>query len=171
MTSLPLDPLTVYLQGDTDVRIQSTTALAGMNRSSIKQAERTYALMMSISQSLGVNCDYCHNTRAFRDWSQSPPQRLTAWHGIRMVRDLNNEYLNPLQTVFPPNRLGPAMGDSPKVNCATCHNGVFKPLFGVSMAVHFPELKGVPATEAPAQGVALQEPSATQASPVEASAQ
>ena len=31
-------------------------------------------------------------------------------------------------------------GDSPKVNCTTCHNGVYKPLFGVSMAKDFPEL-------------------------------
>jgi photosynthetic reaction center cytochrome c subunit len=56
-----------------------------------------------------------------------------------MVRDLNNEYLNPLQAAFPPARLGPD-GDSPNVNCATCHNGVYKPLFGAAMAKDFPEL-------------------------------
>ena len=94
---------------------------------------------MNFSQSLGVNCTYCHNSRSWADWSQSPPQRLTAWYGIRMVRELNNEYLNPLHDVFPAARLGPT-GDSPKVNCATCHNGVYKPLFGVSMAKDFPEL-------------------------------
>ena len=98
--------------------------------------------MMHMSQALGVNCNYCHNTRAFRDWAQSPPQRTTAWYGIRMVRDLNNDYLDPLQKVLPANRLGPALGDAPKVNCATCHNGVYKPLFGVSMAQGFPELSG-----------------------------
>jgi hypothetical protein len=26
------------------------------------------------------------------------------------------------------------------LNCATCHNGVYKPLFGVSMAENFPGL-------------------------------
>ncbi len=98
--------------------------------------------MMNFSQSLGVNCDYCHNTRAFRDWDQSPPQRATAWYGIRMVRDLNNNYLDPLTKEFPASRLGP-LGDGPKVYCATCHNGVYKPLFGVSMAKNFPELTKV----------------------------
>ena len=61
--------------------------------------------------------------------------------GIRMVRDLNLTYLNSLQDVFPPVRLGPA-GDVAKVNCTTCHQGVYKPLFGVSMAKDFPELRG-----------------------------
>lgn len=171
MTSLPLDPLTAYLQGDADIRIQSATALPAGNRLSIKQAERTYALMMSMSQALGVNCTYCHQTRALRDWSQSPPQRVTAWHGIRMVRDLNKEYLNPLRTVFPANRLGPALGDSPKVNCATCHNGVYKPLFGVAMAKDFPELKGVPADDNPARVAAAEEPFAPGTPAQEASAQ
>ncbi|MGD0109974.1 MAG: photosynthetic reaction center cytochrome c subunit family protein, partial [Rhodopila sp.] len=84
-----------------------------------------------------------HNSRSWTDWSQSTPARVTAWYGIRMVRDVNNNYLDPLHTVLPEVRLGPE-GDSPKVNCATCHNGVYKPLFGVSMAKEFPELQTVP---------------------------
>ena len=101
--------------------------------------------MMTFSQSLGVNCDFCHNTRSFYSWDGNPPQRTTAWYGIRMVRDLNNAYLDPLHDTLPPERWGAAMGDSPKVFCATCHNGVYKPLFGVSMAKDFPELTGTPA--------------------------
>jgi len=31
------------------------------NRSSIKQTEWTYSLMIHMSESLGVNCTYCHN--------------------------------------------------------------------------------------------------------------
>ena len=58
----------------------------------IKQTEWTYALMIIISQALGVNCTYCHNTRSFAEWDASTPQRTTAWYGIRMVRDLNNNY-------------------------------------------------------------------------------
>jgi photosynthetic reaction center cytochrome c subunit len=143
-SALPLDPFTPFLEDTSNIRVQSTTALHLEDHQSIKQTEWTYALMMNISQSLGVNCDYCHATRAMGDWSQSPPQRATAWYGIRMVRDLNNTYLDPLQGAFPPNRLGAALGDSPKVNCATCHNGVYKPLFGVSMLPGFPELKGPP---------------------------
>jgi photosynthetic reaction center cytochrome c subunit len=69
---------------------------------------------------------------------------VTAWYGIRMVRDLNNTYLASLQGVFPPVRLGTA-GDVAKVGCATCHQGVYKPLFGVSMAKDFPELRVAPA--------------------------
>ena len=138
-TSLPLDPFTPFLEQDNSIRIQSLVALPGTDRQSIKQTDWTYSLMMNFSQSLGVNCTYCHNSRSWSDWSQSTPQRAVAWYGIRMVRDLNNNYLNPLHDVFPVARLGPA-GDLPKVNCATCHQGVYKPLFGVSMAKDFPEL-------------------------------
>jgi photosynthetic reaction center cytochrome c subunit len=140
--ALPADPFTPFLEQAYDIRVQPTTALAGDSRHSIKQAEWTYALMMSFSQALGVNCDYCHNTRSFVDWAGGPPQRVTAWYGIRMVRDLNRTWLDPLGSVLPKERLGPALGDAPKVYCATCHNGVYKPLFGISMARNFPELRG-----------------------------
>ena len=149
-SSLPRDPFTPFLLGGDEIRVQSTAALRGGNTLSIKQGEWTYALMMHMSQALGVNCAYCHNSRQFRSWEQSPPQRTTAWYGIRMVRDLNNNYLVPLRDVFPAHRLGPALADAPKINCATCHNGVFKPLYGVSMAQHFPELQG-PSQQAAAQ--------------------
>ncbi len=142
-SSLPLDPFTPFLEHDADIRIESVQALPGTDMQSIKQTDWTYSLMMHMSEALGVQCTYCHNTRSFRDWSQSTPARVTAWYGIRMVRDLNNAYLNPLQSVFPPARLGPT-GDAPKVNCTTCHNGVYKPLFGVSMAKDFPELQSHP---------------------------
>jgi photosynthetic reaction center cytochrome c subunit len=139
--ALPFDPLTPFLEGDTQVSIQGTTALPSDNRNSIKKAEWTYALMMYMSNSLGVNCTYCHQTRAMGVWEQSTPQRVTAWHGIRMVRDLNGDYLNPLKTLYPPERLGPT-GDAPKVACDTCHKGAFKPLLGVSMLGDYPELAG-----------------------------
>ena len=140
-TSLPYDPFTPMLESAADIRVQGDTALPDGNRHSIQQTEWTYALMVHFAQSLGVNCTYCHNSRAFGDWSQSTPQRVTAWYGINMVRDVNNEYLNSLGDVFPPGRKGPH-GDVAKVNCATCHNGVYKPLFGVSMVTTFPELQG-----------------------------
>jgi photosynthetic reaction center cytochrome c subunit len=47
--------------------------------------------------------------------------------------------MEPLGSVFPANRKGP-QGDVLKVNCATCHNGVNKPLGGFSMAKEYPEL-------------------------------
>jgi photosynthetic reaction center cytochrome c subunit len=138
-SSLPFDPFTPFLEQDKEIRVVSQTALPAADHQSIKQTEWTYSLMMNFSQSLGVNCTYCHNSRSFTDWDQSTPQRATAWYGIRMLRDLNNAYLDPLHATFPTARLGPD-GDSPKVNCATCHNGVYKPLFGVGMAKDFPEL-------------------------------
>ena len=137
--SLPFDPFTPYLERDYPIRVQGIQALPGDNRHSIKEAEWTWALMMHFSQSLGVNCTYCHNSRAFSDWSQSTPQRVSAWYGIRMVRDLNNDYLKSLTNAWPANRLG-TEGDAPKLACATCHQGVFKPLYGVSMLKDFPEL-------------------------------
>jgi photosynthetic reaction center cytochrome c subunit len=66
---------------------------------------------------------------------------VNAYHGIRMVRELNNEFIVPLSPVFPANRLGPT-GDVAKVNCATCHVGAYKPLYGESMAKNHPELQG-----------------------------
>ena len=139
--SLPYDPFTPYLQQANDIRVNGVTALPAGNRHSVKQAEFTYGLMMNISDSLGVNCTYCHNSRQFSSWDESPPQRVTAWHGIRMTRDLNGAYLEPLTTTFPVERLGPK-GDVAKVNCATCHQGAFKPLYGVSMLKDYSELAG-----------------------------
>jgi photosynthetic reaction center cytochrome c subunit len=144
-SSLPYDPFTPYLEQDHSIRVQSTTALPTDDLSSIKETEWTYALMIHFSQSLGVNCTYCHNTRSFGNWAESSPARVNAWYGIRMVRDLNNHYLDPLNSVFPAYRKG-VLGDSPKVYCATCHQGVYKPLFGVSMVKTFPELQGPPAS-------------------------
>ena len=139
LSSLPYDPMTPMLLGSDSIRVAGNDALPDNNRHSIKQTEWTYGLMMHMSQSLGVNCTYCHNTHSFRDWDQSPPTRAVAWYGIRMVRDLNNHYLVPLTETFPATRLGPT-GDVAKVGCATCHKGVYKPLFGQSMAKDYPEL-------------------------------
>jgi len=139
LTSLPYDPLTAFLDQSNNIRVASTTALPSGNKHNIKETEQTYGLMMYISKSLGVNCTYCHNSRSFMPWEASTPARATAWYGIRLVRDLNTQFLEPLHAQFPPNRLGP-LGDSPKVSCATCHNGVYKPLYGVSMLKDYPEL-------------------------------
>ena len=141
LSSLPSDPFTPFLLGELDIRVNSTTALPTGNRHSIKQAEWTYGLMTHMSSALGVNCTYCHNTQSFANWKGNPPQRAVAWHGIRMARDLNTAYMEPLTSTFPEQRLGPT-GDAPKANCATCHQGAYKPLNGQSMLKSFPELAG-----------------------------
>ena len=139
LSSLPSDPFTPFLLESKDIRVNGPKALPTDNRHSIKQAEWTYGLMTHMSTALGVNCTYCHNTQSFSNWQGNPPQRAKAWHGIRMARDLNLDYMEPLQSTFPPNRLG-ALGDTAKVNCATCHQGAYKPLNGAQMAKDFPEL-------------------------------
>jgi len=143
LSSLPTDPLTPYLLDDKPIRVNGTTALPTGNRQSMKQAEWTYGLMTHMSNSLGVNCTYCHNSRSFSSWENSPPQRVTAYYGIRMARDLNNAYMLPLTETFPDNRKG-AKGDVAKISCATCHQGAYKPLYGYSMLKNHPELAGTP---------------------------
>jgi len=145
-SSLPEDPFSPMLLGDKNIRVNSPTALptGTAPEGGIKNTEWTYGLMMHLSQSLGVNCTYCHNSRVFADWQQSPPARATAWYGIRMVREQNLDWMVPLTDTFaaaPAGRLGPT-GDVGKIYCATCHAGVNKPLKGYPMLRDHPELWG-----------------------------
>jgi photosynthetic reaction center cytochrome c subunit len=135
------DYLRHYLDRDGARVISHTMEPTNNNRSSVKQTEWTYALMISQSNSLGVNCTYCHNSRLFSSWEEAPPQRVTAYHGIQMLRDVNTNFLAPLQPVYPSVRLGP-MGDAPKAQCLTCHNGAYKPLYGAQMAKDYPAMWG-----------------------------
>lgn len=139
-SSLPYDPFSPYIQGAASARVQGDTALpTGAPGASIARTEHTYGLMMHMSSALNVNCTFCHNTDSFRSWSNSRPQRAVAWYGIRMVRDANVAYITPLASTFPANRKGPH-GDPYKINCATCHQGLNKPLGGVSMLKDYPML-------------------------------
>ncbi|MGD2019846.1 MAG: photosynthetic reaction center cytochrome PufC [Thiohalocapsa sp.] len=137
--SLPYDPFTPFLMQDNDVRVIGETVLPQGNRSSIKQAEWTYGLMMHMSSALGVNCTYCHNSRSFYSWDQSAPQRTTAWYAIRHVREMNNDYVVPLSEIIPDSRKGP-LGDVYKIYCTTCHQGAYKPLYGAKMLKDYPSL-------------------------------
>ncbi len=138
-SSLTYEPFSKYLLASNAARIQGKEGLPNGNVHSFQETEDVYALMMHFSKSLGVNCTYCHNSRAFSDWSQSTPQRSQAWYGIQMVKDINNTYMNPLLGTFPPYRLGKE-GDVAKANCLTCHQGVNKPLYGKSMIADYPFL-------------------------------
>ena len=149
--SLPYDSFSSYLKDDgvNNIRIASAKALPSPEHVvSTKQAEKTYGLMMHMSQGLGVNCTYCHNSASFRAWNMSSPKRVLAWYGLRMVAKTNAEYMTPLASVFPAvspvmkvdvHRKGP-MGDVYKVNCLTCHQGLNKPMNGVSMRADNPTL-------------------------------
>ena len=168
-SSLPYDPYSPFLLGDMPIRVNGPTALPTGNRKSIQQAEWTYSLMVHMSDSLGVNCTYCHNSRAWASWEESRPQRSTAWYGIRMARALNNEYMVPLTDTFPQHRLGPT-GDVAKVNCQTCHQGANKPYYGTSMAKDYPELQGAKPMPvvAPAEGAAADAAATAAAAPTAA---
>ena len=161
-SSLPYDPFTPFLSQDNNIRVIGDTALPQGNRNSIKQAEWTYGLMMHMSDALGVNCTYCHNSRSFYSWDQSAPQRTTAWYAIRHVREMNNDYVTPLGEVLPASRKGP-LGDPYKIYCATCHQGAYKPLYGASMLKDYPSL----AQPLPEGGLEAVKAAAEAAAPVE----
>lgn len=171
--SLPYDAFTPYLLNAQNIRVQAAVPLpGGAPGASIKHTEQTYSLMNHMSSALNVNCTFCHNTDSFSSWSNSRPQRAVAWYGIRMVRDTNAAYINPLASVFPDNRKGPH-GDPYKVNCSTCHQGLNKPLGGVSMLKDYPMLAGAIVAAAPVApavpgtGAEKAKPAAAAAEPAE----
>ncbi|HEU0045641.1 photosynthetic reaction center cytochrome PufC [Sphingomonas sp.] len=151
--SLPSDPFAAYFSGQGEIRVASSKIHPSADHIvSIKDAERTYGLMMHVSTALGVNCTYCHNSQSFRAWNLSSAQRGTAYYGIRMVSDANKNYITPLAAVFPVNRKGPN-GDPYKINCTTCHQGLSKPLGGRSMIAQAPSLAAQPMTVAAPTGL------------------
>jgi len=144
-TSLPSDALETYLLDgeligvhDLESRVAGVPGEDGYP--GIQQAERTYSLMNYVSNSLGVNCLFCHNSRAFYDGGQVTPQWATETLGIQMVLELNNTYLVPLGGLLPEDRLGPVHGDAPKAACKTCHKGYQQPLQGTNVIADWPEL-------------------------------
>lgn len=144
-TSLPSDALEAYLLnyeriGVHDLESRAAGIPGQDGYPGIQNAERTYAFMNYVSNSLGVNCTFCHNTRAFYDGAQVTPQWANESLGIAMVQELNNDYLLPLEGTLPPERLGPLHGDVPKVACRTCHKGYQRPLQGVNVIANWPEL-------------------------------
>ena len=102
------DALSEFLLEDNAIRVVSTGPLPADNKRQIRDARSTYALMTVMSESLGVNCTFCHNSRAFYSWEQSTPQRVTAWYGIRMAHDINRSYLAGLAGLLRPDQHGPA---------------------------------------------------------------
>jgi photosynthetic reaction center cytochrome c subunit len=145
-TSLPADALESYLVdyeiiGVHDLESRVSVDITDPDVPAIQNAERTYALMNYVANSLGVNCVFCHNSRAFYDADQVTPQWATASLGIAMVQEMNNEYLVPLQDIYPEERLGPIHADAPKAACKTCHKGYQQPLQGTNVIKDWPELQ------------------------------
>jgi photosynthetic reaction center cytochrome c subunit len=149
-TSLPSDALYRYLYEDNVIAVHDlesrVAGTPGMgDYASIQDTERTYSLMNYFANSLGVNCVFCHNSRAFYDPAQYTPQWANASMAIFMVQDINNIFMEPLTPVYPPERLGPVYADAGKAACKTCHKGYNKPLQGMNVIDDWPEL----ATEGP----------------------
>jgi photosynthetic reaction center cytochrome c subunit len=159
LSSMHLEPFSAYLLQSDQIRVVSTAPRPGTNTTSLARTEQTYSLMMHLSQALGVNCTYCHNSRSFFAWDSSPPARLPAWYGIQMVRDINTNFMVPLTPLFAANplgqpdqgprtpRVGVAQHDVLKVNCATCHQGINRPFNGAPHLQNYPELGRVSAEE------------------------
>jgi photosynthetic reaction center cytochrome c subunit len=146
-TSLPSDYLETYLLANEDGSYNSALVHDLESRVQqqpgdplIQQTERTYAYMNYFANSLGVNCVFCHNSRAFYDPAQVTPQWATASLGIIMVQEQLAEYILPLQDVLPAERLGPVYADVPKLACRTCHQGEQQPLNGLNVIRNWPEL-------------------------------
>lgn len=121
-------------------------------------AEQVYIEMMQMSEGMGVNCTYCHQSRSISDWSQSPPARLDGYSGLKMTLMLNQNFFQPLTPLVAqasPGLIG-FMGDAGKVNCKTCHQGAEQPVGGMTHAV-YPALVG-PAPAGPANPVAAANP-------------
>lgn len=151
LSTLPIDPFTPYFLEENHARVIGRTPAPGHNPNGIMETEWVYSLMTHMSQSLNVNCTFCHNSRAFSRWEESPPQRVNSWHGIQMTRATNREYIQPLAPLWQANPRGPAeyqsahvrlgpLGDPMKVNCTTCHQGANRPLLGAQMLRDYPEL-------------------------------
>ena len=149
-TSLPSDALEKYLVEANTIGVHDLESrVAGIpgqdDYPGIQHAERTYSLMNYFANSLGVNCVFCHNSRAFYDGGQVTPQWATASLGILMVQELNNDYIIPAGALLPEERLGPRNGDEPKLACKTCHKGYQQPLQGTTVIGDWPKLQSTDA--------------------------
>ena len=145
-----------YFLQDNPIAAQSTTALKSGTVAEAVVVKRIYEIMMQMSLQIGVNCGFCHNSRALDDWSQSTPERWVGFYALRMIRDLNRTYLLPLADLIPQQKklttetavpaipehqLGQQPGNA-LLTCGTCHHGLPRPLQGANLGSSYPELTG-----------------------------
>lgn len=133
-TSLPVDYNETFLLEGESIKVHDLESRVDQQPGdpTWQNAERTYALMNHQSNSLNVNCVYCHNSRAFYDPTQVTPQWSITTLAQTMLIDLNQIFYEPRSEI-----LGEESG---KVNCMTCHMEVIRPLNGRNMVAEWPEL-------------------------------
>ena len=159
-----------YFLADEPIAVQSTTVEPSRTIGSWPEAKRIYEMMMQMSDGIGVNCGYCHNSRNFQSWAESSPYRWVGYDALGLVRDLNRNFLLNVAAQVPqgrtlttetnlpalPTRMrGPQLGNG-MVTCVTCHLGVTRPLAGANMVHDYPGLGTPAAATGPAP--AAQEP-------------
>ncbi len=143
-----------YYLDDQPIHVLSETIEPSRTIGSWPEAKRIYEMMMQMSDGIGANCGLCHNSRAFNDWSQSSPYRWIGFAALRLTRDLNRNFLAPMAALIPesrtligetripalPERMTGAQIGNGLVNCATCHQGILKPMNGANMVHDYPGL-------------------------------
>lgn len=151
-----------YFYDSEPIAVQSTTVEPSGTVSSRVEAKRIYEMMMQMSDGIGVNCGYCHNSRNFESWAESTPYRWVGYAAIRLLRDVNLNYLREVASLVPqtrelttetnlpvlPARQSGAQSGNGLVVCATCHVGITKPLNGANMVHDYPGLSGPAAAAA-----------------------
>ena len=145
-----------YYLADNPINAQSSTALRSNAVANTVVVKRIYEMMMQMSVQIGVNCGYCHNSRALQDWSQSTPMRWVGYYALRLIRDLNRHYLLPLAQTIPQQRVlahqtaipvipayqsGQQAGNA-LLTCETCHYRLTKPMNGANLVKDYPGLVG-----------------------------
>ncbi|MGI4811440.1 MAG: photosynthetic reaction center cytochrome PufC [Janthinobacterium lividum] len=148
----------LFYVGNENISGQSLSALPDNQVHAVIVVTRIYEMMMQMSDGMGVNCGFCHNSRAFWDWSQSTPQRWTAYYALQQIRELNNNFLLKLAEAIPMKRArvnettlpvipaaeaGIQNGNGLAV-CATCHYSQPKPMGGADVISTYPSLVGTP---------------------------
>ena len=152
----------LFYVGDENISAGSNSVLPDNQVHAVIVVTRIYEMMMQLSDGMGVNCGFCHHSRAFADWSQSTPQRWTAHYALEQIRDLNNRFLLKLADAIPMKRIrvhetslpvlpaveaGIQSGNGLAV-CAPCHYSQPKPMGGADVISTYPSLVGQAANPA-----------------------
>jgi photosynthetic reaction center cytochrome c subunit len=131
-SSLPYDPFRDLLTKTESIRVAATNGVAGRPQVPDPAGREDLWPDDALLPVDGCELHLLPQLTQLLGLDPEPPTRVKAWHGIEMVSNINENYIQSLASVFPDNRKGPT-GDVLKANCATCHQGANKPLYGAQM--------------------------------------